>query len=172
MDRCKKKKKKKKQTRTVQKLNNKRVSRRNRTPALPYSSLLAEVARLALRNANRITSRQFQQKFSQNDLEIKTLHKTDPASLLSLSSARARSLARAQTLGLIFRSWRESSECTTLTCGSAVNPGDFTPMTYGSSLNPADQIIPAGYSQKLGPKGTREPYTENPRGQLGGRLGR
>lgn len=147
MDRCKKKKKKK-QTRTVQKLNNKRVSRRNRTPALPHSFLLAEVARFALRNwnANRITSRQFHQKFSQNDLEIKTLHTNRPHfSPLPLSRARAPSLelnplslSRAQTLGPVFRSWRESSGCTTLTCGSGVNPGDFTPLTYGSSLNPVD----------------------------------
>jgi hypothetical protein len=149
MDRCKKKKKKK-QTRTVQKLNNKRVSRRNRTPALPYSFLLAEVARFALRNwnANRITSRQFHQKFSQNDPEIKTLHTNRPRfSPLPLSRARSLapslalnpfSLSRAQTLGSAFRSWRESSECTTLTCGSGVNPGDFTPLSYGSSLNPVD----------------------------------
>jgi hypothetical protein len=160
MDRCKKKKKKKKkQTRTVQKLNNKRVSRRNRTPALPYSFLLAEVARFALRNwnENRTTSRQFHQKIlTKRSRNQNPAHKQTPPSILSLSRARARSLAlntfllsrsrstpscslaRAQTLGPVSRSWRESGRCTTLTCGSGMNPGDFTTLTYSSSVNPVD----------------------------------
>jgi hypothetical protein len=131
------KKKKQQQTRTVQKLNNKRVSRRNRTPALPYSFLLAEVARFALRNwnANRITSRQFHQKFSQNDLEIKTLHTNKPRfSPLPLSRARAPSLAlnplslsRAQPLIALSRSTPYRSlalKHSALSSGPGVNPVD------------------------------------------------
>lgn len=113
--------KKKKQTRTVQKLNNKRVSRRNRTPALPYSFLLAEVARFALRNwnANRITSRQFHQKFSQNDLEIKTLHTNRPR-FSPLSLSRARALPRSRSTPYRSLTLKHSA----LSSGPGVNPVD------------------------------------------------